>query len=180
VAGRRSNLKKRSPRRFAPRDDKSNYMPIAKNLEKLLKTNKIKYEVVEHRKVYTAFDAAQTQDIKETEVAKAVLLKGKKTMYLAVLPASNNCDFKALAKLVDDKVSIAKEKDINQKLKTKVGLIAPFGTLFKIPVVLDKKLLKNKKINLPAGSYTESIKISIKDYLKLENPTQGSFAVKKT
>lgn len=155
-------------------------MPIAKNLEKVLKQYKIKYEVVEHRKVFTAFDAAETQHIKESEVAKAVLLKGKKGLYLAVLPASNNCDFKALSKLAGDKVSMAKEKDINSKLKTKVGLIAPFGSLYKVPVFLDKKLLKNKKLNLPAGSYTESIVIGAKDYLKLEHPVQGNFAVKKT
>ena len=152
---------------------------ISKPLEKLLKINKIKYEILEHRKVYTAFDSAETQDVKLTEVAKAVLLKGKKGLYLAVLPAGNNCDFKALSKLAADKLSMAKEKDIETKLKTKVGLIAPFGSLFKLPVFIDKKLLKNKKINLPAGSYTESIIMTVKDYLKLENPAQGSFAIKK-
>lgn len=152
---------------------------IAKNLEKLLKENKIKYEIVEHRKVFTAFDAAATQDINESEVAKAVLLKGKKNLYLAVLPASNNCDFKALSKLTEDKVSIAKEKDISKNINAKIGLIPPFGSLFETPVFLDKKLLKNKKINLPAGSYTESVVISVKDYQKLENPVLGNFSVKK-
>jgi Ala-tRNA(Pro) deacylase len=154
-------------------------MPISKPLEKLLKQNKIKFEILEHRKVFTAYDSAETQDIKLSEVAKAVLLKGKKGHYLAVLPASNNCDFKALSKLADDKVSMASEKDITNKLKTKIGLIPPFGTLFKIPLFIDKKLVKNKKINLPAGSYTESIELSTKDYLKLEKPIQGNFAVKK-
>ncbi len=154
-------------------------MAIAKNLEKLLKQNKIKFELVEHRKVFTAFDSAETQDVKLTEVAKAVLLKGKKNLYLAVLPAGNNCDFKALSKLAEDKLSMASEKDITNKLKTKIGLIPPFGSLFKIPVFLDKKLLKNKKINLPAGSYTESVVLSVKDYLKLENPVLGNFSIKK-
>jgi Ala-tRNA(Pro) deacylase len=134
---------------------------------------------VEHRKVYTAFDAAATQDLKSNEVTKSVLLKGKKNLYLAVLPAGNNCDFKALAKLTSDKVSMAKEKDIKLKLKTKVGLIAPFGSLYKLPVFIDKKLLKNKKLNLPAGSYTESVVMSVKDYQKLENPTPGNFSIKK-
>jgi Ala-tRNA(Pro) deacylase len=151
---------------------------ISKNLEKLLKQNKVKYEVIEHRKVYTAFDSAETQDLKLSEVAKAVLLKGK-NLFLAVLPAGSNCDFKALSKLAEEKLSMAKEKDITAKLKTKIGLIPPFGSLFKIPVLLDKKLLNNKKINLPAGSYTESVIINTKDYLKLENPKVGSFSVKK-
>jgi Ala-tRNA(Pro) deacylase len=152
---------------------------ISKSLEKLLKLNKVKHEVVEHRKVFTAFDAAETQHEKLSEVAKAVLLKGKKNLYLAVLPAGNNCDFKALSKLSGDKLSMAKEKDIEKNMKTKVGLIAPFGSLYKLPIFIDKKLLKNKKINLPAGSYTESVVLSVKDYLKLENPVQGSFAIKK-
>jgi len=152
---------------------------ISKPLEKLLKQSKVKYEIVEHRKVYTAFDSAETQDLKLGEVAKAVLLKGKKNLYLAVLPAGNNCDFKALDKLAGDKLSMAKESDIKNKLKTKIGLIPPFGSLFKLPVFLDKKLLKNKKINLPAGSYTESVVMTIKDYIKLENPIAGNFSVKK-
>lgn len=154
-------------------------MAILKNLDKLLKANKIKYSLVEHRKVYTAYDSAQTQDLKLGEVAKAVLVKGKKSLYFAVLPAGNNCDFKALAKVVGEKVSMAKEKDIVKNLKTKVGLIAPFGSLYKVPVFLDKKLTKNKKINLPAGSYTESVILSLKDYTKLESPTLGNFSVKK-
>jgi Ala-tRNA(Pro) deacylase len=154
-------------------------MAIIKSLEKLLVGNKIKYKILEHRKVFTAFDATQTQHLKVSEVAKAVLLRGKKNFYLAVLPAGSNCDFKALSKLIGDKVSMAKEKDITKNLKTKVGLIAPFGSLYKIPVFLDKKLAKNKKLNLPAGSYTESIELSVKDYTKLESPTPGNFSKKK-
>lgn len=152
---------------------------IAKQLEKLLKENKTKYETVEHRKVFTAFDAAATQDLETKEVAKAVLLKGKKNLYLAVLPAGNNCDFKALSKLTNDKVSMAKEKDIAKNINAKIGLIAPFGSLYELSVFIDKKLLKNKKLNLPAGSYTESVIVSTKDYLKLENPVPGNFAIKK-
>lgn len=154
-------------------------MALAKNLQKLLEGNKIKFKLSEHRKVFTAFDATQTQHLKLAEVAKAVLVKGKKELYLAVLPAGMICDFKALGKLATDKLSMAKEKDITKNLKTKVGLIAPFGSLYKLRVFLDKKLIKNKKINLPAGSYTESVELSVKDYIKLEQPTLGNFSAKR-
>lgn len=152
---------------------------ILKSLEKRLKQNKIKYQTIQHRQVFTAYDSAETQHLKLGEVAKAVLLKGKRGLYLAVLAAQHNCDFKALSKLVGDKVSMAKEKDITKNLKTKIGLIAPFGSLYKMGIYADKKLFKNKKLNLPAGSYTESIIISSKDYIKLENPVLGNFSVKK-
>lgn len=152
---------------------------ILKSLEKLLKQSKIKYKVIEHRKVFTAFDATQTQHLKLNEVAKGVLVKGKKNLYVAVLPAGANCDFKALGKLVQDKISMANEKDIKAKLKTKIGLITPFGTLYTAPLALDKKLMKNKIIYLPAGSYTESIALAVKDYIKLETPIVGNFSKKK-
>ena len=74
---------------------------------------------------------------------------------------------------------MAKEKDITTKLKTKVGLIAPFGSLYNLSVFLDNKLKKAKKLILSAGSYTESIQITTKDYLKLENPVTGNFSIKK-
>ena len=37
-------------------------MAIPKKLLKFLDENKVKYEVVEHRKVYTAHDSAKTQN----------------------------------------------------------------------------------------------------------------------
>jgi prolyl-tRNA editing enzyme YbaK/EbsC (Cys-tRNA(Pro) deacylase) len=77
------------------------------------------------------------------------------------------------------KLSISAKGGSGSAGNAKIGLIPPFGSLFELPMFIDKKLLKNKKINLPAGSYTESVIMSVKDYLKLENPVQGSFAVKK-
>lgn len=133
-----------------------------------------------HKKVYTAFDAAETQHAKLSDVGKAVLVKSKEGLYLAVLPAGQNTDFKKLSKLIGAKVSMAKEREITAKLKTKIGLIAPFGSLYGLPVYLDNKLARAKKLILPAGSYTESVQISSKDYLRLENPILGNFSVKKS
>jgi Ala-tRNA(Pro) deacylase len=154
-------------------------MATAKNLEKYLENNRVKFKIIEHKKVFTAHDSAETQHIKLGEVAKGVLLKGKKSLFIAVLPAAHNCDFKSLSKIIKEKVGMAKEKDIASKLKTKVGLITPFGSLYNLPVYMDKKLIKNKKLNLPAGSYTESVTLSVKDYVKLEQPILGNFSVKK-
>ena len=154
-------------------------MAIPKIIEKYLDSKKVKYKHIEHRKVFTAYDSANTQHIKLGEVAKAILLKGKAGFYFGVLPAGHNCDFKAASKLANDKLSMAKEKEITSKLKTKVGLISPFGGAYGIPVILDKKLTKQKKLNLPGGSYTDSIIINTKDYIKSENPAAGNFSIKK-
>lgn len=148
-----------------------------KKLQKFLAGNKIKYELHEHKKVYTAFNEAETQHLKAKEVAKTVLVKADKDYALVIVPAQKYVDFKKVKKtLKAKKVGMAKESDITKILKTKVGLIHPFGNLYKLQTLIDNSLLKQKKISASAGSYTESVEIKPKDFVELVNPIKGSFA----
>ena len=148
-----------------------------KKLEKFLKENKIKFKLHEHKKVFTAHDEAQTQHIKTKEIAKVVLIKSDKNFALVIIPAPKYVDFKKVKKILKaKKVSMAKESDITKILKTKVGLIHPFGNLFKLPTLLDNALAKQKTLMASAGSYTETIEIKVSDFLKHILPVKGSFS----
>ncbi len=182
-----------------------------KKIEKLLLENKIKFKIVEHRKVYTAFTEAETQHLDPKTVVKTVLVKFSKpsthlldndqistiSMVMVAVPAKHRVDLKKIAKAINDHavksyklmvksnpkvkkpssvtVKIASEKDIEKTLKTKVGLLHPFSQIFGLPILMDKKLTKNKKLTVSAGSYTESLEISTKDYLKIMSGIVGSF-----
>lgn len=147
------------------------------SVTKLLTAAKIKFKLIEHKLVYTAHDAAQTTKKKLSEIAKVVLVKADKDFVLIVLPAGKYVDFNGIKKaLCAKKVSMATEKDILQRLKTKVGLLHPFGMEYNLTTLLDKSLAKAKKIIASAGSYTHSIEISLKDFEKLVKPIKGVFA----
>lgn len=149
-------------------------------LKKFLDQNKVKYELLEHKKVYTAFNEAETQHINLKEVAKTVLVKVDKGWVMTILQANKYVDFKAVQKaLKAKKVSMAKESEITKYLKTKIGLLHPFGNLYKIPILLDKALAKTKKMIASAGSYTESLQVSLKDFEKLVKPIKGAFSKAK-
>ncbi len=149
-------------------------------LTKYLDESKIKYSIIEHRVVFTAHDTAQTTKKKLGEIAKVVLVKADKGLALAVLPAGKYLDFKGIQKVLKaKKVSLANEKDITKQLKTKVGLLHPFGNLFKLPTLLDKNLSKAKKMIASAQSYTESLEISVKDFIKLTEPKIGTLSKTK-
>ncbi len=156
-------------------------------LKKFLEQNKIKYEVSEHKKVYTAFNEAETQHLNVKEVAKAVLVKTDTGYAMVIVPAAKYVDFTKVKKALSarggsafggnaKKISMAKEADIAKILKTKIGLIHPFGNLYKLPVLLDSALLKPKKLVTSAGSYTESLELRPKDFVKAVQPLQGSFS----
>jgi hypothetical protein len=72
------------------------------------------------------------------------------------------------------KVSIAKESEMKKKFRVKPGAITPFGSLHKVGVVLDKTLLETKEALFGAGSFTESLRLKIKDFINAEEPIVGS------
>jgi len=157
-------------------------MPLTKKLLGKLNDSKVQYEVVGHKKVFTAFDAAATLKVKLEEVAKSLLVKAGKDFYLALLPANKNLDFKKLAKVLNvevTKLAIPKEKVMTSKFKIKPGTMSAFGSLYKIPVVVDNSLIKIKTAVFSSDSFVESLKMKVKDYLMLENPVKGNFSVAK-
>ena len=152
---------------------------ISKKLIKILEESGKVYEVVEHRTVYTAYDAAQTMHVKLNQIAKSLLVKtnkplghGKKPYAIAIVPADKNMDLKKLAKVMTTKEGVMKTQ-----FKVKPGAMAAFGSLYKIPVFVDKNL-KGTAI-FSSGSFNESIKMKVADYTKLEDAQVGIFSVVK-
>lgn len=155
-------------------------MAIPKKITNYLEKNKVKYETIAHKTVYTAYDLAQTLKIKLQEIAKTLIVKTDKGYAIAVLPASMMLDLAKLKKLLQaKKIEIAKELVMKKIFKVKPGTVVPFGSLHKTPVVMEKSLAKAKQIIANAGSYTDSIKIKLADFLKLEQPIEGNFGKKK-
>lgn len=147
---------------------------------KLLREAKVKFSVLKHKLVYTAHDTAQTTKKKLSEIAKVVLVKADKNFVLIVLPAGKYVNFSSVKKALKvKKASMATEKDITKYLKTKVGLLHPFGQIYKLQTLLDKSMAKTKKIIASAGSYTRSVEISSKDFEKLVQPIKGAFSKAK-
>jgi Ala-tRNA(Pro) deacylase len=151
-------------------------MPIPKKLLSYLTGKSLNHDVVRHKKVYTAFDAAKTLRAPLTAIAKALLLKSEKGFFLAVLSAGHILDIKKITKLAKvKKVRIPSEKELWQFLKKKHAALTPFGGHYGISVFLDKNFLKNKQGIFSAGSFTESLRMPLKHFLAAEQPITGIF-----
>lgn len=159
---------------------------IPKKVGDYLKKAGVPHDVLEHKTVYTAIDAANTLGRKLDEIAKSLLVKADKDYYLVLLPASQNVDFKKLGKCIGQArgkdvkvVKIPGEKIMADLLKIKAGALSAFGNLHKLPVIMEKKLAKAKKGVFSAGSFEHSVEMAMKDFLKLEEAVLGSFGVAK-
>jgi len=153
---------------------------IHPKLKKHLERNKVKYEVVPHKKVFTALDAAATLKVKLEEIAKSLVIKADKTYYLLILAANRNVNLVKLKKgLKAKKVVIPKEAELVKAFKIKPGSLTGFGSIHQLPVVIDKGYDKVKKAIFASGSLMESVKMKVKDYLKLEKAIIHQFSEAK-
>lgn len=153
-------------------------MAIAKRVISYLEKNKIKFQIVQHRTVYTAHDVAATLHIKDSEIAKNLLIRAGKDYIVAVLPAHRNVDLKKIATLAGvKKADLPKERVMKTKFKVKPGALSAFGGVYKLPVYVDRALLKQKKVFFSGGSFEQSVQMSPKAFVKLENAIVGVFSV---
>jgi prolyl-tRNA editing enzyme YbaK/EbsC (Cys-tRNA(Pro) deacylase) len=152
-------------------------MSISPKVAAYLKRARVAFAVVAHRTVFTAFDLANTLREKLERIGKTLLVKADTRYVLVVLPANRRLDLAKLKTAIGTKkISIATEKDMVRELRVKPGAITPFGALHALEVFADATLLKTKDILLGAGSFTESIRMKVKDYVALERVRIARFS----
>jgi len=144
-------------------------MSIPQKIQKFLEKNKTKYEPIEHRTVYTAYDKAATLKVPEKTIGKTLIMKTDRDYSLVLIPANKNLDKVKLRKAVKAKsVDFAKEAWVKKNLKgVKVGAVPPFGSLWKLPTFIDRSLINQPKIIINGGNYNWSIKINPSVFKKI-------------
>jgi Ala-tRNA(Pro) deacylase len=87
-------------------------MATALTLEQYLDRSGSPYEVLPHAPTESSLRTAKASHVSANELAKAVVLKNKKGYLLAVLPASQHLEFKALGKWLNQNLALATEDEI--------------------------------------------------------------------
>lgn len=165
-------------------------MAISKKTIDYLEKEGYKYEIIDHKTTYTAWDVSQTEKIKPQEVVKTLVMKLDKDYVLGLVSANRNMDKKKFLKVVNadrkkqeekvsKKIDFAKEAWMKKNIPGKVGAVTPLGKLLGLRVYIDSLLFKNKNLYLGSGEYINSIRVSTKQYLKKEQPVKGVFSMKK-
>jgi len=138
-------------------------MSVSKKLLKHLNSIELDCELVDHKKVYTAYDAAATLHIKLGQIAKSLLIKfnrpfedGTKPYAIAIVAADKNIDLKKLAKEVskwaiklNNKLRLSKPKCVSGKknpVKNK-PLIDIYNKISKVSLPKEKMIKEKLKIS---------------------------------
>ena len=92
--------------------------------------------------------------------------------YLAVLSASTRFSSKQFKKTINCKnFRFATPEEVHSATGCLPGAVPPFGSVFGIPVWVDRSLGRNDEINFNCGLRTQSMSMKYADYFEVEKPT---------
>ena len=153
-------------------------MPVQK-LKEFLDSNNVKYVTISHSPTFTAQEIAATAHIPGKELAKTVMVKIDGKMAMAVLPAYYQIDFDRLNEAAGaETVELASEEEFKGLFPNcDVGAMPPFGNLYDMDVFVESHLAEDEEIAFNAGSHTELLRLSYKDFEQLVQPKVANFSM---
>jgi Ala-tRNA(Pro) deacylase len=154
-------------------------MEIPKRLIDCLDGNKVSYEVLHHPEAVTAQRIAQAEHVKGRHHAKVVMVKSGDQHFMMVLPADHQIDLEKVEKAIGKAVSLDNEQEFKTLFSDcAIGAMPPFGNLYDLPTYVDQSLAEQDYIVFEAGTHTDAIKMSYRDYEKIVKPKVNDLAIK--
>jgi len=153
-------------------------MPCTK-LKEYLDKHEVAYIIITHSQAFTAQQVASSTHIPGMNMMKTVMVVINGQMAMAVLPASFYVDFNLLKEITGEgNVRLASEMEFKDMFPDcEVGAMPPFGNLYNLEVYAARVLIDDDEIAFNAGTHTEVIQMTYRDFEKLVHPRVMKFAV---
>jgi Ala-tRNA(Pro) deacylase len=146
-------------------------MPVQR-LANLLDQNNIHYQLIPHSDTYTSAATGAVTHIPGREIAKTVMVRVDGLPVMSVIPGSRHLDLNALKKELGTKdVQLMTELEFASAFPDcEIGAMPPLGLLYQLPVYVDDRLSREVEIAFNAGSHHELIRLSYKEFERLQHP----------
>ncbi len=153
-------------------------MQCKERLEHYFCEHQIPFQVQQHPIAYTAQDVAASEHIPGKLVTKVVIVSADNQMVMLVLPAPFRVDFGRVSQALGAReVRLVQESELKVAFPDcEVGAMPPFGTLYHLPMYVEKRLAEDETIVFPVGTHTETMRLTYADYERLIQPTLAEFA----
>ena len=150
---------------------------VFSKINDVLSKEKIEYEILEHKPVFTSKEAAEVRGTELKQGTKALICKTEEGFIQAVVSGAKELDITKLQKLTLFKnIELANAKEVRHVTGCNIGSVPPFGNLFDLKVYFDKSVVENKIVAFNAGTHSKSIKMKAKDLVTVVNPIIGEFS----
>ena len=153
-------------------------MTVLEAIRQLLETEQVEFRELHHEPTYTSADAARVRGEELRNGGKALLMKVNGDFSLFVLPAERRVHSAQIRKqLGTRRMRFATPEELRQLTAEEghpglvPGSVPPFGKpILPFPLYVDNGIQENERIAFNAGSLTDSVIMSVHDYLEVARP----------
>lgn len=147
-------------------------------IKNLLHSQSIEFREVHHEPTKTSEESATARGEDLSVGGKGLVIKIDDSFKLFVLSASRKLDSAALKKYFHTRnLRFATVDELMELTGLVPGSIPPFGKpIINLELYADNSIIHNEKIAFNAGSLTDSIIMSVKDYLSVAHPQVFDFS----
>jgi len=143
-------------------------MTTALTLEQYLDRNGIAYDVLSHAPTMSSLRTAEASRVPANDLAKAVVLKGDRGYLLAVLPASQRLEWKALGKWFSQNLALATEDEIEWMFPDCApGGVAQIGQAYGMESIVDDSITEQADIYFEGGDHATLVHMAGPAFCKL-------------
>jgi len=138
----------------------------------------IEFKEIHHEPTVTSEESAKVRGVDLSIGGKALVLKIDDSFKICVLSAAKKLDSAALKKYFGTKkLRFANKEELMNLTGLVPGSVPPLGRpIIDLALFVDNSIVKNQQIAFNAGSLTDSIIMSVPDYLKVAKPTILNFS----
>jgi Ala-tRNA(Pro) deacylase len=127
----------------------------------------VTFQVIPHAAASSVEEAATIIGVDPAEMANTVAMIEGLDVSLAVIPASDRLDPRAVAAAIGDRARPADHDEIRHAFPDlEPGALPPLGLLLHVPMYVDPALYERETIVFPAGRSTQSIRIRTEDLFR--------------
>lgn len=151
---------------------------IFEKIVKLLNDAEIPFQTLHHEPTHTCEESAKARSESLHIGAKAMLMKVNDTYSLFVLSASKKIDSKKIKTIFKARsLRFANPEELFELTSLVPGSVPPFGKpILPFPLYVDHSIEELTQVAFNAGSLSDSIIMTRKDYLNISNGILCSFS----
>lgn len=144
-----------------------------------MREKNVSFREVHHQPTFTSEQSARARGEDVKIGGKAILMKVGNEFKLFVLSASLKVDSKAIKKRFGvKKIRFATKEELADLTGLVPGCVPPFGRpILDFDLYIDQSIAENEKIAFNAGSLTDSIVMSVEDYIRVANGETLAFSL---
>lgn len=145
-----------------------------------LAEQQVRFEMLLHAPAFSAQQRAKVLHVSGRQVAKCVLLAGRRNYLLAVLPATHHIDEIRLERELASPVRLANDREIARVFRDcEWGVVPPFGTLYGLATLLDDSLKPDDMLIFEGNTHVEAVRVRCADFERIEKPRRIRFAIER-